>query len=71
VTLVVNTIKTALEHEIMLFQVEDEDAMRAGLTHKVEKLCRALRVSEQGKAQLLEHVETLLRERTHQVKTPQ
>jgi hypothetical protein len=55
---------------VVLLHFEDEATVRAALTHKVEKLCRALRVSEQGKRQLLKHVETLLREKTHKVKTP-
>jgi hypothetical protein len=59
----VNTIKTALEQEAVLLQFEDDDTVRAGLTHKVEKLCRVLHVSEQGKTQLLEHIETLLGQR--------
>lgn len=67
----VNTIKVALEHELALRHFEDEETVRTELTQRVEKLCRALRVSGDGKAQLLEHIEVLLEERIHKVKTPQ
>lgn len=57
---VVNTIKTALEREAALLHSENNDTARMRLTQKLEGLCRVLHVSQQDKAKLLAHIETLL-----------
>lgn len=61
---VVNTIKTALEREAALLHSEDPNEAQAKLTQKLEGLCRVLHVSQQDKAKLLAHIETLLTQAT-------